>query len=197
MVSAKQSNGELSELVGQLEAITADAREVFGGLDERQVNWKPSAESWSVGQCFDHLVKTNASFFAALERIARGERKESLLERWSPLSGFFGRLLLRSLEPGSGRKFKAPTKLRPESSDVDAGIVNAFAEQQARLTELMRATARLDLRKTVVTSPVASFVTYNLLDAYRIVVTHERRHFEQARRVTEADGFPKTVNRQP
>lgn len=191
MVSAKQSGGELPELVGQLEAVAADAREVFGGLDARQVNWKPSAESWSVGQCFDHLVKTNASFFGALERIARGEHKENLLERWSPLSGFFGRLLLRSLEPGSGRKFKAPPKIRPASSDVDAGIIDAFAEQQARLTELMRATARLDLKKTFVTSPVASFVTYNLLDAYRIVVTHERRHFEQARRVTEADGFPK------
>jgi hypothetical protein len=42
----------------------------------------------------------------------------------------------------------------------------------------------------IVASPIAGFVTYNMLDACRIVVAHERRHFEQARRVTEAEGFP-------
>jgi hypothetical protein len=42
----------------------------------------------------------------------------------------------------------------------------------------------------VVTSPLAKLVTYTLGDALRILVTHERRHFEQARRVTQAQGFP-------
>jgi hypothetical protein len=46
------------------------------------------------------------------------------------------------------------------------------------------------LRRTVVTSPVTAVATYSLLDAYRIVVAHERKHFEQARRVTCVPGFP-------
>jgi hypothetical protein len=184
-------------LVGQLEAIAAEARAVFGGLDGRQLNWKPAAESWSVGQCFEHLLKTNAGFFSTLERIGRGEHRSSLWEKWSPLSGFFGRMVLRAVAPGSRRKFKAAAKTQPASSDVEADVIGRFAEQQARLAGLMRATDKIDLNKTVVTSPVASFVTYSLFDAYRVVVMHERRHFEQARRVTEAAGFPKAVNRQP
>jgi hypothetical protein len=28
------------------------------------------------------------------------------------------------------------------------------------------------------------------MDAYRIIVVHERRHFQQARRVVEETGFP-------
>ena len=191
-MSASQPSGELSELVGQLEAIAADARAAFGGLDGRQLNWKPSAESWSVGQCFDHLLKTNAGFCSTLERIGRGAHKSSVWEKWSPLSGFFGRMVLRAVDPGSRRKFKAAAKTRPSSSNVEADVIGRFAEQQTRLAELMRATDKIDLNKTIVTSPVASFVTYSLLDAYRVVVTHDRRHFEQARRVTEAEGFPKT-----
>jgi hypothetical protein len=29
-----------------------------------------------------------------------------------------------------------------------------------------------------------------LMDAYRIIVVHERRHFQQAQRVTEESEFP-------
>jgi hypothetical protein len=29
-----------------------------------------------------------------------------------------------------------------------------------------------------------------LLDAYRIIVVHEQRHFQQAKRVTDERGFP-------
>jgi len=31
----------------------------------------------------------------------------------------------------------------------------------------------------------------NVLDACRILIAHDRRHFEQARRVTQSPGFPR------
>jgi hypothetical protein len=37
---------------------------------------------------------------------------------------------------------------------------------------------------------VASFITYSLMDACRIIVTHEQNHFVQATRVLESPGFP-------
>ena len=54
----------------------------------------------------------------------------------------------------------------------------------------MEATRGLDLDSITITSPVARFVTYSLMDAYRIIVVHEQNHFVQARRVMEAPGFP-------
>ena len=54
----------------------------------------------------------------------------------------------------------------------------------------MRATEGTDLRRTVITSPAMALVTYSLLDVYRIFVAHGRKHFEQARHVKEAEGFP-------
>jgi hypothetical protein len=42
-----------------------------------------------------------------------------------------------------------------------------------------------------VTSPAARFITYDLLDAYRIIVVHGQLHLQQARRVTEQAGFPR------
>jgi len=184
-------NGELDRLVEELGAITTEAREVFGALDGAQLNWKPSAERWSVGLCFEHLIKTNGTFFADMERVADGTFKSSAWARVSPLSGFFAGMILKALDPVKGRKSKAPRVFEPAKSDVDADVMSKFASHQEELVRHMRATEGADLRRTMVTSPVAAVATYSLLDAYRIVVAHERKHFEQARRVTEEAGFPR------
>jgi hypothetical protein len=188
---ASQTGGELGALFDELRAVTEDARRVFGGLSAAQLNWKPAPDGWSVGQCFDHLMTTNRTFFKDMERIAAGKHKASLWGRVSPLSGFFARLILKSLDPEKGRKTKAPRVFEPASSDVAADVIAQFGAHQRDLAERMRATAGADLARTIVTSPVAAVATYSLRDAYRIVVAHERKHFEQARRVTEAEGFPR------
>ncbi len=185
-----QKSGELEGLVAELQRVASDAVEVFGRLSAAQLNWKPSAEQWSVGQCFDHLIVTNRCFLPDMERVAAGTYRPSLWGRVSPLSGFFGRFILKALDPERGRRTKAPRVFEPARSDVAADIVERFASHQEELAALMRATAGADLRGLKVTSPVSPVATYSLLDAYRIVVAHERKHFEQARRVTQGEGFP-------
>jgi len=182
---------ELDALVEELGAVTSEAREVFGGLNGAQLNWKPSAESWSVGQCFDHLINTNRTFFPEMERVAEGKFKSSLWARVSPFSGLIGRMIIGSLDPVKGRKTKSARVFLPASSDVDADVIEKFERHQTELVERMRATAGVDLRRTMVTSPVTAVATYSLLDAYRIMVGHERKHFEQARRVRQEAGFPR------
>src|SRR3954463_4671727 len=115
--------GELEGLVEELSAVTAEARKVFGRLSAEQLNWKPSQERWSVGQCFDHLIQTNRCFFPDMERIAAGTFKSSAWARVSPLSGLFARMILRALDPVKGRKTKAPRVFLPASSDVSADVI--------------------------------------------------------------------------
>ena len=182
------TKGEIGKLVAELEAVGRDAREVFGRLSAAQLNWKPSAEQWSVGQCFEHLMKANSGFFPVMERVAAGTYKSGLWARVSPLSGLFGKMVLRGLTSPS--KFKAPANIRPSASDLGGDVMTRFVEHQGELARRVRAVAGADLRGTVVTSPISAFVTYSALDALRIVVAHERRHFEQARRVTQTAGFP-------
>jgi hypothetical protein len=191
MSTSSVVSNDLAGLVGQLKPISEDARKGFGGLSGRQLNWKPRPEVWSVAQCFEHLIVTNEFFFPLLEKIRSGERKSSLWERVSPLSGFFGRMVVKSVASQGGRKFKAPKQLLPSSSEVEGQIIERFSEHQDELARRMTATKDLDLSRIVVTSPISGFVTYNLLDAYRIVVAHERRHFAQAGRLLESGAFPR------
>ena len=191
MVSAVATRSELDALVGELDAVASEARREFGALSARQLNWKPSADEWSVGQCLEHLMKTNEGYFPRLEQLSKGEQASSAWERLSPLSKFWGRTVLKFVAPGSARKVKARPGFLPSSSELGADMVERFVAHQRRLTELMRGTGGLDLERVVVTSPISGVVTYSLLDAYRIVVAHEQRHMAQARRVTQSEGFPK------
>jgi hypothetical protein len=183
-------NSELSNLISELEAISGDARKTFGNLSSAQINWKPSADAWSIGQCFEHLIKTNALFFPELERVASGGRRNSFLENYSPLSNFFGNLMVNSLKKDE-RKFKTPTPKIVPRSDVDALIVGQFAAHQADLVERIRKTAAADWKKTKITSPFMQLMTYKLADGFRILVEHERRHIRQANRALETENFPK------
>ena len=183
-------SSELDSLVSQADAIAQDAEKVFGGLNSEQLNWKPSAERWSVGQCFDHLITTNRGYLPIIDDVLKGRKKSSVWQKLPFLPGVWGKLLIKSLDPSQTRKIKAPKRFEPAQSDISATVIEDFVAQQGKVIEGIKATSNLDLEKIIVTSPAASMIAYSLMDAYRIIVVHERRHFQQAQRVTEESGFP-------
>lgn len=176
-------------MITEANKIAAETKSTFGRLSPSQLNWKPSAERWSVAQCFDHLLSSNNGYFPPIEGVLAGT-KPTFWQRLPILPGLAGKLLIKSLDPKSSRKIKAPAKFQPAQSDISASVIDDFVNQQARIVEKMKATEHLDLEKIVITSPVAAAITYSLMDAYRIIVVHEQRHFEQAKRVTEERSFP-------
>jgi hypothetical protein len=107
------------------------------------------------------------------------------------LPGLFGRLILSAVRPESARKVKARPSFMPAASEVQGEIMNQFAGHQDELIRLMKATEGLPVEKIIITSAISPLVTYSLMDGYRILVTHERRHFKQAERVMQAEGFPR------
>ncbi|HEU4369346.1 MAG TPA: DinB family protein, partial [Methylomirabilota bacterium] len=163
---------------------------MFGRLTVQQINWKPGGHEWSIGQCFDHLIISNRPYERIIEEVLENRRRRRAWERVPLLPRFFGSLLIKTLRPDSGRKVKARPAFYPSTSHIAPGIIASFLDQQSRLLRRMEATSRLDLDGITITSPVIPFVTYSLMDAYRIIVVHEQNHFVQASRVMESPGFP-------
>lgn len=180
----------MNNLIQEAKTVADDALAVFGKLSSAQLNWKPATDRWSVAQCFDHLVSANRGYFPIVESIIKGEKKSTLWERVPLFPTIWGKLLIKSLDPSSTRKLKAPKRFEPKQSEVSGSIIEDFVRQQSAVIELMKATEHLDLDKIVITSPAASAITYSLMDSYRIIVVHEQRHFQQAKRVVEEAGFP-------
>jgi len=183
-------HSELSTILAEAHLVADETKRVFGRLSGEQVNWKPGEREWSIGQCFDHLIISNRPYVQIFEEILAGRRRRRVWERVPLLPGVFGRLLINTLRPDSGRRVKARPAFHPSSSHIAPAVIATFLEQQERLLRLMEASRDVDLDGTTITSPVLRFVTYSLMDACRIIVVHEQNHIVQATRVMEAQGFP-------
>ena len=177
-------------IVSELQSISADAQKTFGGLSAAQINWRPSAESWTVGQCFEHLIKSNELFYDELDKIASGSRKNSFLETFSPLSGLFGNILINSLKKDS-RKIKAPSQKTVPPSEIDENIIEIFEAHQSELIGKIKRTEAADWKKIKVTSPFLKIATYTLANGFQVIVEHEKRHVRQAGRVLETENYPR------
>lgn len=184
--------GDRIEIItSQMSEAAADARTAFGSLSDKQLNWKPAAESWSIAQCLDHLIRTDSLFEPEFNKLATGTRKNTFWQSWSPLTSWFGSFLIRTIDNDS-KKVKAPSRDIVPPSDIEPGIVARYGEHIAGVNLGIHASCgAVDLRKTVMSSPFFGLFTYTLDDALAILVGHHRRHLRQAKRVAENEGFPK------
>ena len=119
----------LADVTTGLDHLARETQAMFGGCDARQLNWRPDATRWSIAQCFDHLLTANRLMFQAAEDALNETAPRTLWERVPVLPGIFGRMLVRSQAPGASRKFTAPSKARPATSDIAVDIIQRFIEQ--------------------------------------------------------------------
>src|SRR5207244_646180 len=91
-----------------------------------------------------------------------------------------GRALIRSQAPGSPRKYTAPAKARPSASEIPADIIQRFVGQHREMEEWIRSLDEHAVERTIMVSPFIRVVVYSILDGCRLIVAHDRRHFEHA-----------------
>lgn len=180
----------LSDVRTELDDVAREAQATFGGLGGRQLNWRPDETRWSVAQCFEHLLTTNRLMFRASENALDDALPRTFWQRLPVLPGLVGRMMIRSQAPDAARKFTAPSKAQPATSDIATDIIQRFVQQQRDAVALVQSLDERRAARTVMTSPFVQVITYSVLDGWRLVMAHERRHFEQARRVTQSPGFP-------
>ena len=182
----------ISKVCSDLRQVADDARGSFGGLSTEQLNWKPAEKGWSVAQCFDHLITTHSLYFPLFERLAEGKTAMSFWGKYSPFSGFFGRFLIKGLSPDNRKKMKTTAKAQPSASEIDGGIIERFDEHQNQMIEHLRKLPNdIVPARLTITSPLLGLITYSLDNCLTILAVHCQRHFRQAKRVTEMEGFPK------
>src|SRR5207248_8369970 len=133
-MSAPTETARLAPLIRDMKTVADEARAAFGQMTASQLNWKPGAQRWSIGQVFEHLLKTDLQYIPIIEQVVRGDYRPNLWQRFSPLSRLWGGLVLRAVAPESQKKVKAPQVFQPSASSVDREVINRFAAVQSRLS---------------------------------------------------------------
>ena len=176
-----------ARLVDELEAMDQRAIAVTRGLDPDQLNWRAAKDTWSIGQCLQHLHVANEVYLppiaAALER-----QPHSPVHDINP--GWVGRWFIRNyIEPSSGgRRARAPGKIAP-GERVDQSIVDLFLRSNQAARDLVRRASAYDVNRIRFRNPFIPLVRFTVGTGLEIVSKHERRHLLQAARVRQDLNF--------
>ena len=168
---------ERQRLVAHLQMTASWLEDEVSALSTEQVNFRPSANAWTILEVLDHLVVVGQIYWNDLQgakpvSTGRAGMMSDADVLWYGVDRTNRETALRTEEPSR--------KLR----DVRAGMAD-YRRQHTRLLEYVR-TTKDDLRRR--------FVERQNSDAYQwalLISTHDQRHILQIREIKSHAKFPK------
>lgn len=180
-------------LLAELAARDRHASTLAAGLGPAQLNWKPAAGVWSVGQCLQHLYIANEVYVPAIAR-ALDDRPPSPVQDITP--GWFGRWFIRTyIEPSPhGRRAGAPRKIAP-APHADPFVLDLFLRSNDVARDLVRRAGAYDVNRIRFVNPFVPLLRFGVGTGLEILSTHQRRHLLQAERIKHHPAFPRHESR--
>jgi DinB superfamily len=175
-------------LMAELDAADETAKKLVTGLALGQLNWQPELNAWSVGQCLEHLCRTNDVYLPAMSSSLPG-KPPSAVPDITP--GWFGRWFLRSyVEPSPSTKRATAPKMIVPNSRVESSVLDHFLRSNQAARELVRHASNYDVNRIRFRNPFIPIIRFTLGTGLEIVSKHEQRHLFQAVRVKDSSNFP-------
>ena len=186
-----EASNDLSVCVRQLADNRASARVLVGGLNEAQMLWRPRAASWSIAECFLHMIAAARPYLTAIDAGIERARAKGMTAARASRHPWVARVFVESFEPPPRIRYPAPKAfLPPAPRGPTSVIVGDFLRLGDEIGERLGRAEGLDLGKSVVVSPVSSVLRLSLGLSFALLAVHERRHLYQARAVTRRPAFP-------
>lgn len=174
---------EVTRWTNELDQITDSIQSEFGNLSGEDLNKKPSVETWSIAQNIDHLIVINESYYPIFKQLHEGTFKLPFMGRLGFYVKWMGNLILKAVEPDRHKKMKTQSIWEPSNSTIDADIVQKFVAHQEQLKKHIQSCSGFIDASVVIYSPASKAILYTLEQAFNIIVSHEKRHLNQAREV--------------
>ena len=181
---------EIDDFRKQFEQISADADALVTPLGQEQFVWKPGPNRWSIAECLEHMNASARAYLPAIdEGIADAIRHGAYAE--GPFQyNLIGRIFSRLMEPPARFRMRAPIDKQPGPERPKRETLAGFRAYQVQYVDRLRQANGIDLSRSCVRSPLASWIRIPLGSAFASMAAHERRHLWQARKITEMAGFP-------
>ncbi len=169
--------------INELDKVTQEVEILFSNLTVAELNWKPQANTWSIAQNLAHLIVVNETYYPVLTSLKNGTFKVPFMAKLGFMVSFLGKTVLNAVQPDRKKKMKTFPIWEPSSSEVKGDILLRFKNHQTELQQKIEDAKELIKREVVISSPANSNIVYKLETAFDIIVSHEKRHLEQAKEV--------------
>ena len=175
-------------LLSELDASDRRAQLVAKALTPVQLNWKLRPDTWSVGQCLEHLRATNEIYLPVIAASLK-DRPRARADEIFP--GWFGRWFIRNfIEPSSKtRRARAPRKIEPRK-EVDPTVLETFLRSNRPVRELIQEASDYDVNRIRFKNPFIPMLRFTVGTGLEIISKHQSRHLLQAERIRQSADFP-------
>lgn len=160
-------------------------------LTENQINWKPSANVWSIAECLDHLVITNRIYFDEIEKQFSSVQINCNADETPVKHKFFGKLIIKAVDPSNHKKTKTFPVFQPSKSFIEKDVINRLIELQKGFINLISLSINLNTNKYIMPSPASKLIRENFSDVLEIIRLHNKRHLMQIENLLLHQNFPK------
>src|SRR5262245_9101742 len=157
-----------ARLHSEIDAADQRAMALARSLTSAQLNWKPSPNEWSIGQCLDHLCAGNELYIPAMAKGLSG-RANGPVREITP--GWFGRWFLNNvMEPSpTSQKRRAPRKIVPRS-EVDPSVLDRFLQTNVALREFIGRAASHDVNRVRFQNPFVPIIFFTVGTGIEVLV---------------------------
>ena len=171
----------IEDLIDRTKEVINEA-ECFNQLPIDQLNWKPSAEKWSVLECLEHLNRYGDFYIPEIQkRIDKAPRiSEDLIFKSGLLGNYFSNTMLPKKQLNKMNTFKS---MNPVGSKLDIATLQKFIRQQKQILDLLKQARQVDLVKTKTAISISNWIKLRLGDTFRVVIYHNQRHIVQSNKV--------------
>lgn len=168
------------------------AQSLAENLNAFQLNWKPSDDKWSIAQCLEHVLVGADLYGEKLGPAIKRAQDKSLYASANvqPRHTIIGGLILRVVDPTSNRTMSSPKIFNPAQTHISDDVLDRFIQSHENIAELISECDGIDFNRMKLSSPVARIIRINAADAFEILITHAKRHLNQADRVRQSSEFP-------
>lgn len=188
--TTKPAHPHLRGLLESAAGVESGVRDLVAPLTQEQLFWKPAPERWSIAQCLDHLMVTGDQYYPRTRAAIDQARSQGLLSPAPYAPSLMGRWFLGAVGPAIKFRIKARPIFDPAETPRPT-VVDDFFRHRQTLQELIRDADGIDLRRGTIVSPLTRLLRFSLGECLEMLVVHEHRHLEQARRVAVEPGFPR------
>ncbi len=186
----KELNAACTKLLAEFEINAERMKDLIYPLSDRQVNWRPEYDKWSVLDNLLHINITNQSYLdnilGKLNVLRKAEKPFIQDAEWSILGRFF----LYLMEPPYRLRFKAPKKLLPKNPLLREETVLQFMDIHNKIEAMLNQAVYYRLKGLRFYSPGSRHFSWSFVEIVSILAAHERRHLWQAEQIVSLPLFP-------
>lgn len=177
------SSAERRHATGLMKDSYKECLKTINGLTPAQFRFKSAPGSWSVADCFYHLVITERDLWSNLEHVMKSPANPEKRAGIRLTDDEIGVLLSDGI-PGM-KGFECPDRPKENLPSLDEAIAEFKKSRTSHIKYIKTSTE--DMRNHVVQMPFGAIDCYQLC---LLIALHSNRHIRQMNEIMNQAGFP-------